>query len=93
MSPNLICILYADMSPAGLASPRSVRLWIEELSSSRPGAPNPPGLDKVPWQTGEQVYWLEMAEPTFDNILKEIDRVLERGYGYWVLVDATREGT
>lgn len=87
-----MCILYANMSP-GLAGPRSVRLWIEEPSSSRPGAPNPPGLDKIPWQAGEQVYWLEMAEPTYDNVLEEIDRVLERGYGYRVLVGATREGT
>ena len=93
MSPHLICILYANMSPAGLAVPRSVRLWIEEPSSSCPGAPNPPGLDKVPWQTGELVYWLEMAEPTIDNVLEEIDRVLERGYGYRVLIGATREGT
>ena len=76
MSPHLICILNANMSPAGLAGPRSVHLWIEEPSSSRLGAPNPPGLDKVPWQTGEQVYWLDMAEPTFDNVLEEIDRVL-----------------
>jgi len=89
----LICILYANMSPAGLAGPRSVRLWREEPPSSCPGAPNPPGLDKVPWQTGEQVYWLEMAEPTFDKVLEEIDRVLERGYRFWVLVGATREGT
>jgi len=93
MSPHLICILYPNMSPAGLAGPRSVRLWIQEPSSSRPGAPNPPGLDKVPWQTGELVYCLEMAEPTFDNVLEKIDRVLERGYGYRVLVGATREGT
>jgi len=93
MSPHLICILYANMSPAGLAGPPSVRLWIEKLPSSRPGAPNPPGLDKVPWQRGEQVYWLEMAEPTIDNVLEEIDRVLERGYGYRVLVGATRERT
>jgi len=81
------------MSPAGLAGPRSVHLWIEEPSSSRPGALKPPGLDKVPWQTGEQVYWLEMAESTFDKVLEEIDRVLEHGYGYRVLVRATREGT
>jgi len=93
MSPHLICILYANRSPAGLAGPCSVRLWIEEPSSSRPGAPDPPGLDKVRWQTGEQVYWLEMAEPTFDNMLEEIDWVLERGYGYRVLVGATRQGT
>jgi len=81
------------MSPPGLAGPRSVRLWIVEPSSSRPGAPNPPGLDKVSWQTGEQVYWPEMAEPSFDNVLEEIDRVLECGYGYRVQVGATREGT
>ena len=81
------------MSPTGLAGPRSVRLWIEELSSSHPDAPKPPGLDKVPWQAGEQVYWLEITEPTFNNVLEEIDTVLERGYGYRVLVGATREGT
>jgi len=34
-----------------------------------------------------------MAEPTFDKLLEEIDRVLERGYGYRVLVGATREAT
>jgi len=81
------------MSPADLAGPRIVRLWIEEPSSSRLGAPNPPGLDKVPWQTGEQVYWREMAEPTFDNVREEIDRVLECGYRYRVLVGTMREGT
>jgi len=58
-----------------------------------PGAPNPPGLENVLWQTGEQVYWLEMAEPTYNNVLEEIDRVVERGYGYRVLVGATRDGT
>jgi len=93
MSPHLIWILYANMSPTGLAGPRSVRLWIDEPSSSRPGAPNTPGLDKVMWQAGEQVYWLKMAELTFDNILEEIHRVLECGYGYQVLVGAMREGT
>jgi len=34
-----------------------------------------------------------MTEPTFDNVLEEIDRVLEREYGYRVVVGATREGT
>jgi len=78
MSLHLICILCANMSPAGLAGPRSLRRWIEEPASSRPGATNSPGLDKIVWQPGEQVYWLEMVEPTFDNVLEEIDRVLER---------------
>ena len=81
------------MLRAGLAGPSSVRLWMEEPSSSRPGAPNPPGLDKVPWQTGDQVYWVEMAEATFDNVLEERDRILECGYGYRVHVGTTREGT
>ena len=80
------------MSPTGFAAPHSICLWIEELSSSRHGAPIPPGLDKVPWQTGEQVYWPEMAKPAFDHVLEEIDRVLERGCGCRVLVGATREG-
>jgi len=93
MSPHLICILYANMSPAGWAGQRSARLWIEELSSLCPGSPNPLGLDKVPWQTWEHVYWLEMAEPTFDIVLEEMDRVRECRYGYRVLVGATREGT
>jgi len=77
MSQHLISILYAKMSAAGLAGPRSIHLWIEESSSSRLGARNHPGLDKVQCQTGEQVDWLEMAEPTFDNVLKQIDRVRE----------------
>ena len=34
-----------------------------------------------------------MNEPTLDNMLEEIDRVLERGYGYRLLISATREGT
>jgi len=93
MSLHLICILYANMSPAALTSPRSVHLRIEKPSSSRPGAPYPPRLDKVPWETGEQVYWLEMAEPTFDNVLEETDMVLERGYRYQMLVGAAGGGT
>jgi len=34
-----------------------------------------------------------MAEPSFDSVLEEIYRVLERGYEYRVLVGATTEGT
>jgi len=33
-----------------------------------------------------------MADPTFDHILEEIDRVLESGYRWRLLVGATREG-
>src|SRR5437588_6967775 len=93
MSPHLMCILCANMSSAGLATPCCIRLWVTELSSSRRDAPNPRGLNKVPWQAGEQVYWLEMTTPPFGNILEEIDRVLEYGYGYRMLVGTTGEGT
>jgi len=34
-----------------------------------------------------------MNEPTYDNILSEIDRVLEQGYRYCLLIGATRQGT
>jgi len=61
------------MSSAGFVGPPSLRLWTEEPSSSRPGATNPPGLYKVRWQAKERVYWLEMAEPIFDNVREEID--------------------
>jgi len=36
---------------------------------------------------------MEMNEPTYDNILSEIDSVLERGYGYCFLIGAIAEGT
>jgi len=81
------------MSPTGLASPHCVLLWIEQPSSLPLAAPNPHGLDKVPWHAGEKVYWLEMTERSFDNFLEEIVRVLEPGYKYQVLVGATREAT
>ena len=81
------------MGFVALAAPCCVRLWVEEPSNLHPNAPNPPGLDKIPWQGNEQVYWLEMNEPTLDNVLEEIDRVLEREYGCRLLIGATREGT
>jgi len=91
MSLHIISILSANMSPTGWASPGSLRHWIDEMSSFRSGVPYPRLLGKVPWQTAEQVYCLEMAEPPFDNILEEIDRVLEGGCRYRVPIGPTRE--
>ena len=82
--------VYANMANADLAGPRSVRLWIDEASKVRPDSPLPAGLDKVSWQAGEHVYWMEMSEPTFQNLLDSIDTVLERGFGYRALVGATK---
>jgi len=81
------------MGCVALAAPHCVRLWVKEPSLTRPDAHNPPGLGMIPWQGNEQIYWLEMNEPTYDNILSEIDRVLERRYRYRWLIGTTREGT
>jgi len=85
--------IYANMGSVALATPLCVLLWVEEPSLTHPEAQNPPGLDKIPWQGNEQVCWLEMNEPLYDNILSEIVRVLERGYQYSLVIGATREGT
>ena len=74
--------IYGNMDSVALAAPHCVRLWVEETSLTHPDAHNPPGLNKIPWQGNEQVYWREMNKLTYDNILSKIHRVLERGYGY-----------
>jgi len=50
-------------------------------------------MDKVQWQTHEQVYWMELTEPTLANVSPGIDRILSRGFGYRMIVDATGQGT
>ena len=81
------------MGSEALAAPCCVSLLVGELSLTHRDAHNPPGLDKILWQGNEQVYWLEMNEPTYDIILSEIDRVQECGYGYYLLIGATPEVT
>jgi len=85
--------VYANMGCVAFASPQCICLLVEEPSRTCPDAHNPPGLDKMPWQGNEEIYWLEINEPSYDNIHSEIDRVLEHGYGYCLLIGATREGT
>jgi len=77
---------YANMAPAGLAGPRYVCLWIDEVSVIRQADPLPAGLDKIVWQAGGHVYWFEMTEPTLQNVGDGINRVLKRGHGYRALV-------
>jgi len=88
-----MCIVYANMAPAGLVSPPSVRLWIDQPSVVHPDSPLPARLDKIQWRTHGHVYWMEMTEPTMWNLHMCIDRVLARGYGCRLLVGATRQGT
>jgi len=84
---------YANMTPAALASPRYVRLWIDKASVIPQADPLTVGLDKIVWQAGRHVYWFEMTEPTLQNGRDGIDRVLERGHGYRARVGATKQGT
>ena len=84
--------IYADMGSVALAASRCVCLWVEEPSLTHPDGYNPRGLDKILWQGKVQVYWLQRNEPTYNNILSKIDRVLECGYRYRLLIGATREG-
>jgi len=39
------------------------------------------------------VYWMELTAHTMRNLLVCIDRVLAQGYGYRLLVGATRQAT
>jgi len=78
------------MAPVGLVGPRSVRLWIDQLSVVRPDSPLPVGMHKIQWQTYGHVYWMEMTEPTMRNLFVCIDRVLALGYGYRLLVGVIR---
>jgi len=84
---------YANMTPAALAGPCYVRLWIDEASVIRQADPLPAGLDKIVWQAGGHVYWFEMTEPTLQNVRDGIDSILERGHGYHALVGAMKQGT
>jgi len=81
------------MAPAGLLSPSTIYLWIDQPSVVRPDSPLPAGLDKIQWQSHGHVDWMEMTEPTIRNLFVCIDRVLERGYGYRHLAGTTRHGT
>jgi len=88
-----MCTVYANMTPAGLVGPRSVRLWIDQPFLVCSDSPLPAGLDKIQWQTHGHVYWMEMTEPTMQNLFVCMDRVLAQGYRYCLLVGATRHGT
>ena len=88
-----MCTVHANIAPAGLVSPRSGRLWIDQPSVLPPDSPLPTGLEKIQWQTHGHVYWMEITEPTMRNLFVCIDRVLAQGYRYCLLIGATRHGT
>ena len=64
--------------------------WIGDPKSSQE-AHCLPGWT-IQWQIHEHVYWIELTEPTLANLLAGIDRIWSRGFGYCMLVGATRQG-
>jgi len=67
-----------------------VSRWISDPKSAQE-AHCLPGWT-IQWQIHEQVYWIELTEPTLANLLAGIERIWSRGFGYCMLVGATRQG-
>ncbi|PUU80009.1 hypothetical protein B9Z19DRAFT_1063786 [Tuber borchii] len=82
---------YANMPSLSLAGPRSICLWLDKGSVRHPNNPVLPGFNKIQWQTQRHVYWMETTEPTIDNLFKCKNKVLSRGYTYYLLVGMTRQ--
>jgi len=50
-------------------------------------------MDKIQWQSRRLVYWIEITEPTFPNLLVGIDKTMAPGVGFRILTGVTRQGT
>jgi len=50
-------------------------------------------MDKLQWESRGHVYWMELTEPTFPNLLAGIDKAMALGGGFHMLIAATRQGT
>jgi len=50
-------------------------------------------MDKIQWQSHGQVYWIELTEATFPNMLVGIDKTMAPGVAFRMLIGATRQGT
>jgi len=59
----------------------------------RPSSPLPVGMDKIQWQSRGHVYWIELTEPTFPNLLAGIDKTMASGVGFCMRIGTTRQGT
>src|ERR1700760_2390120 len=86
-------------SRGGPGAPAGPWCWVVDQERSGPpwstkklfpdDNPLPRGLNNVPWKTYPAVMWLEVTEPTLDNLHHAaIDRHLIRGVGYRHLVGA-----
>ena len=68
-------------------------LWVDAPAEVYQSSQLPAWIDKIELQTHKPVYWMELTEPTFANLLAGIDRVLSGGCGYYMLVGGTGLGT
>ena len=50
-------------------------------------------MDKSHWQSPGHVYWMEVIEPTFPNLLAGIEKTMARGVGFGILIGVTRHST
>jgi len=66
---------------------------MDRASTYRIDNPLPRRREHVQWKTHPVLLWLEIAEPTPENLYTVIDSHLIRGVGYRHLVDATRYGS
>ena len=50
-------------------------------------------MDKIQWQSPGHIYWMQLTEPTFPNLLASIDKTMAPGVGFGMLIGTTRQGT
>jgi len=50
-------------------------------------------MDKIHWPSRGHVYWMELTERTFPNLLAGIDKTMAPGVGFRMLIGTTRQGT
>jgi len=50
-------------------------------------------MDKIHWQSRGHVYWIELTEPTFLNLVAGIDKTMAPGVGFRMHIGTTRQGT
>ena len=68
-------------------------MWFDRPSSERKDNPLPCGLDHVQWKTYPLVVWMELTEPTLQNLHTAINNHWSRGTSYHHLICTPRYGS
>jgi len=50
-------------------------------------------MDKIQWQSHGHVYWRELTEPSFPNLLAGIDKTMAPGLGFRMHIGPTIQDT